>query len=851
MTKAYYILTLIVILGVAGIGYGQTYPNRQVTTNSADQSETVIAVSPLNSTYLIGAWNDYQGDSIFKAGYGISTDGGSTWSKGLLEASSVTQTGYIYGANQSVAFDQYGTVFQCFVATDGPNSTNNTIALARKTFPNGTWLYTKVSSKIVDGDKPWITVDNTGISGRDGNIYIGWTDIQTGFQYTTYTTYVARSTDHGVSFSTPFALESIVGAENEPAMSLMPVDSGSSFSAVGTYLQFTTPAVDPRNGDVYVMWGNVTGGNGVFKTRKSTDGGSTWQTSVSGPSFTDPYYVVGNTARVLAMPSFTVAPTGDLCFAYTTSEAEGARVKFALSTNGGSSWSTQIIGNVGTGTRKQFMPALTVDATGRITVAFLHSGNPTATDAKVQGYLTTSDNYGTNWSTESISNADSYPQYGRATYEYQGIASIASNHQVFYLWSDFRNQNADAFYVSLVDKTISISQGWNMLGISDTIACGYPFESYYTYEQPCAYSGAVADVFSYAGSYVDQYYLKNGVGYFVKLGSSSSLIHRGVPAYSMDIPVVPGWNLIGSISFPIGTNTVTSTPSGLIRSYFFDYTNHYNTVSTLQPGKGHWVKIGGNGGTLHLSATLPPSGGTPPEPSAVPPSDPTQIPTAPALVVPTNNYFPTPVPTTLTWNASSNGAADHYDIHIRNYNGTDIRDLTSSDITTTIEDFWYYTTYYWKVRGVTALGIVGDWSTERSFVTQTNPGPCECCDRSGGPDDPQMDSVDPCGGDSKTAISGDAQFTIPEVPVAYSLGQNYPNPFNPVTEIKYGLPEDVTVLLKVYNVLGQEVLTLVNEFQSAGYKTVSFEANTLPSGVYFYRLQAGTFTELKKMLLAK
>jgi hypothetical protein len=89
------------------------------------------------------------------------------------------------------------------------------------------------------------------------------------------------------------------------------------------------------------------------------------------------------------------------------------------------------------------------------------------------------------------------------------------------------------------------------------------------------------------------------------------------------------------------------------------------------------------------------------------------------------------------------------------------------------------------------------------------------------------------------------------IPRSYSLGQNYPNPFNPSTAIGYALPATGFVSLKVYNVLGREVGTLVNERQSAGNHSVSFHAANLPSGVYFYRLEAGTYHNSKKLLLLK
>ncbi len=91
----------------------------------------------------------------------------------------------------------------------------------------------------------------------------------------------------------------------------------------------------------------------------------------------------------------------------------------------------------------------------------------------------------------------------------------------------------------------------------------------------------------------------------------------------------------------------------------------------------------------------------------------------------------------------------------------------------------------------------------------------------------------------------------PGIPVGYKLGQNYPNPFNPSTRIKYTIPERANVRLIVYNLLGQQVATLVNEDQPVGNYVALFEANSLSTGVYFYRLEAGKFTETRKMLLVK
>jgi len=90
-----------------------------------------------------------------------------------------------------------------------------------------------------------------------------------------------------------------------------------------------------------------------------------------------------------------------------------------------------------------------------------------------------------------------------------------------------------------------------------------------------------------------------------------------------------------------------------------------------------------------------------------------------------------------------------------------------------------------------------------------------------------------------------------DLPSAFALSQNYPNPFNPITETKYTLPKDCYVRLNIFNILGQKVASLVDGEKKAGYKTVSWDAKGVASGVYLYRLQAGDFVETKRMVLLR
>lgn len=92
---------------------------------------------------------------------------------------------------------------------------------------------------------------------------------------------------------------------------------------------------------------------------------------------------------------------------------------------------------------------------------------------------------------------------------------------------------------------------------------------------------------------------------------------------------------------------------------------------------------------------------------------------------------------------------------------------------------------------------------------------------------------------------------ISDIPKNYGISQNYPNPFNPTTVINYQLPVSSVVTLKVYDILGREIATLVNAKITAGYHSASFNGEHLSSGIYFYRLQADSYIQTKKLILLK
>ena len=299
----------------------------------------------------------------------------------------------------------------------------------------------------------------------------------------------------------------------------------------------------------------------------------------------------------------------------------------------------------------------------------------------------------------SIGYSDGTPGVGMA-YHYRLIAVDIHGNQ--------SQPSSEATAAFPVTQTYAVNTSWNMISVPLV-----PNDNTKT----VLYPTAVSEAFAFNGSYAVSSSLQNGVGYWLRFSGNQTIPITGTLNLHDTIDVIPGWNMIGSISTSLPVTSVSSMPGGMITSQFFGYNGGYTTVTSIEPGQGYWVKVNG-AGKLVLSSTSP------------------------------NN---------------------------------------SRIIIRPISD-------------------------------QPPPPP-----------------------DGENGL----------LPMDFSLGQNYPNPFNPTTVINYTIPKSVQVRLSVYNMLGQEVAILVNETQGPGYKSVKFDANSLPSGVYTYRLTAGMYTQTKKMLLVK
>jgi hypothetical protein len=328
----------------------------------------------------------------------------------------------------------------------------------------------------------------------------------------------------------------------------------------------------------------------------------------------------------------------------------------------------------------------------------------------------------------------------------------------------------------------------------------------------------------------------NHIGYQAGFATGTKTItYSGTPIYSdtMSVPLV-GWNMIGSISEPVLTSTIISIPAGNLLTPFEDISG--NALTTIDPGRGAWVKVT-QAGQVVLSAS-------PPQKISV-------------------SNFQDPLIGADKFLLSDNTGEQQtlglriggkslqmpprppqgvFDIRFASGNSIEAIDEVkgSRNYPIEIRQADYPVTVKWSLQAQSGIHY-------RLYLSS---GTIPSIGRPGTTISGTGSLVIKNSEERFVIISAEASTKL-GIPQTYSLSQNYPNPFNPSTHFDYAVSIAAHVSLKVYDLLGRQVAVLVDEFQSAGYKSVEFDASNLPSGVYFYRIVAGKFTDIKKMVLMK
>lgn len=394
---------------------------------------------------------------------------------------------------------------------------------------------------------------------------------------------------------------------------------------------------------------------------------------------------------------------------------------------------------------------------------------------------------------------------------------------------------------SLLSMYVPVESLWNMISVPLDV------DNYY---KDALFAGALSPPFAYNNGYRIVDSLRNGVGYWVKFPVTGSILMSGNARTVDTIDLAGKWNMIGMLSYPILASSVVPVPPLTIASPFFGFSNSggYFSADTLKPAHGYWVKVSANGRLVLQSGTFGAD-----RARAVAKKN-KAVSTESAGLAPGTIVFRDAGGRERTVYYSAIGQDPlRYELpptpplgifDVRYSSGRSLEalgEMARKEAPLVISSARYPITVRWDAAGGAKAALVIDGKSLElngsGTAVITKPA---------------------------LTIGLELSSGVPvRIPKEFSLAQNFPNPFNPSTRIHYDLPVDAHVVLRIYNTLGQEVRTVKDGIETAGYKSVEWnsingEGLTVASGIYFYRIDATgaappvkTFTQVKKMLLIR
>lgn len=762
-------------------------PNFRPFPHTATQSEIDAATMRSNPSVLWCAWNSF-GPSFFGTGFAATTNGGLNWTGNFQTFTPNSGDPACWVWSNGSAWDGR---FGHSVIQGAGHSTNF----------GATWTFDMNFPGVSSFDKNLSAVDNVPGSPFLGRAYTVWTDFAGAF---TNRIVISMSSNGGVTWTT------------EAAVSPPP--------SAGHHHQGCDIEVGP-GGTVYVVWANCTT-NGQNSTEdslgfaKSTDGGVTWPVTTNHAVDINGIRALPlfNGIRAAGFPRLDVDKTGGARNGWiyvVTGEkniapaTDVADICMERSTDGGTTWTHTRVNQDPAGSgRYQYYGSVVVDPGGGVNVEYYDQRNTAG--FLTQTYLSRSNDGGNTWTDIQLSDHSFTPA---------PIPGLAGGYQGDYITMAYGNNNN--LWPFWADNSSGIYQCWTV-----QVSIG----------PPLAHDIAVGPFLSLPGQFI----INTPYTIRTKVTNAGTSNETGVPIkFFINNTLTNTTNInINAGSVDSVSNSWTPTSAGVytlkyVGALATDSNRANDTVvttvnvlpSTPIIASSGYCRNGLNINLLDLQTIRD---------SIV-----VNVPNA-LTVLDVNVLVDT---MTHTWDSDCSFQLLHLGGSVAlitneggsgdNFIHTLLNDSASIPISSGTPPFTGSFRPESPLAAMNGLNVNGAWTLQIS---------------------------DGAGGDTGflkawcitlvyyTITGGIQTVTIPNY---YSLSQNYPNPFNPTTKISYTLPKAGNVELKVYDLLGREVATLVNETKQPGMYSVDFNASNLASGVYFYSIKANDFSAVKKMILVK
>jgi len=367
--------------------------------------------------------------------------------------------------------------------------------------------------------------------------------------------------------------------------------------------------------------------------------------------------------------------------------------------------------------------------------------------------------------------------------------------------------------LSGIEISVSHNEGWNLVGL--------PLEVESNFYQDLFPGSVSGTLYGFNGTYTSESELTPGAGYWINFPDADSAIISGISISNMIISLDQGWNLISGISEVVDIASISDPGGIIVPGTVYGFTGTYSSASGLAPGQGYWINASADGDVTISSVT------------------------ARAITSFTDR-------TKEANMLSFNGVELYFGVSIPGEEMASYQlppSPPSGAFDVRFKDGWRLVNSYGEIEVMPisetltiAYDIQVDVGNQYNWILTSENDEGHTLEKTG-----------------EIVVPSTDRFTLKRelvLPETFGLYQNYPNPFNPITTLRYDLPEQAFVTLTIYDMLGREIVQLVNTTKEAGIKVVQWDStdnmgNPVSAGVYLYQIQAGEFVQTKKMVLLK